>query len=505
MSRYLPDFAGLFCITLFVFSCATIGGMLIRDGDTFWHIQAGDVIIEQGALITQDTFSHTAFGQPWTSHEWLAEIIMAGLHEIAGLEGVACFFLFLVSLSFWVLFKTTEKTARPGITLFCLAIALALSASHMSARPHLFTWLFTMLTLAILFQGGKHLYWLPLMIIPWANLHGGFVLCLVLQVIFIVGQVLDDSFVAHQPFRESLQKQKMALVVFFLCLVTCCINPFGYELLLFPLQVTKGVFSKIISEWNPPDFQARWYFRYYLIGLVLLVSCARSRVNWTERLLLLFFLNAALTHVRHFSLMVMVFTPFIAREIDFLSDRWLKQKHLSIRDNELQTSSTSGPLVALVLLCVLLTAGAINIKALNFMTPKKLFNTEFSEIEGLVDYLNTSLPDGNLFNDYVLGGYLIYALKPAPKVFIDGRADMYGEDILSDYMSIKGSMTQRGQLLDQYEIDWIVFEKKSDLVSSLEDSGRWVREYSNKHYAVLKRSNDSGKQNILSSPHDDYN
>ena len=500
MFRYLPDFAGLFCITLFVFSCATIGGMLIRDGDTFWHIQAGAIIIEQGALITQDTFSHTAFGQPWTSHEWLAEIIMAGLHEIAGLEGVACFFLFLVSLSFWMLFKTTEKTAKPWITVFCLAIAVVLSASHMSARPHLFTWLFTMLTLAILTRGGKHLYWLPLIIIPWANLHGGFVLCLVLQGIFIAGQVLDDFFVTHQPLRESLQKQKNALLVFSLCLVTCCINPFGYELLLFPFQVTKGVFSKIITEWNPPDFQARWYFRYYLIGLVLLVSFARSRVNWTERLLLLFFLNAALTHVRHFSLMVMVFTPFIAREIDLFCDRWLKQTNLPVRDSEMQTSSKSGPLLVLGLLCLLLFAGAINTKALSFMTPKELFNTEFSEIEGLVDYLNTSVPEGNMFNDYVLGGYLIYALKLAPKVFIDGRADMYGETILSDYIAIKGSMTKREQLLDQYEIDWVVFEKNSERVKSLEDSGQWLTEYSNKHYAVLTRSNDSGTKDIINKP-----
>ena len=55
----------------------------------------------------------------------------------------------------------------------------------------------------------------------------------------------------------------------------------------------------MISEWKAPNLQDMWYFRFYLLALVLLISLRKSAVTWTERLLIVFFLNAALTHIRH--------------------------------------------------------------------------------------------------------------------------------------------------------------------------------------------------------------
>ena len=106
----------------------------------------------------------------------------------------------------------------------------------------------------------------------------------------------------------------------------------------------------------------------------------------------------------------------------------------------------------------------------------------------LVDYLDENLPTGNMFNEYSLGGYLLYALKQPPKVFIDGRADMYGEQILSDYNAVKFSSSERDQLLEQYGIDWVVFEKDSDLAAALKESESWKSIYTNEHYAVLTKT-----------------
>jgi hypothetical protein len=93
-----------------------------------------------------------------------------------------------------------------------------------------------------------------------------------------------------------------------------------------------------------------------------------------------------------------------------------------------------------------------------------------------------------MFNEYALGGYLLYALTPPPKVFIDGRADMYGEQILSDYSKIQSSSSERKVLLDKYAVNWIVFEKDSDLVRDLEDSGQWQATFTNEVYAVITRA-----------------
>ena len=72
-------------------------------------------MLEEQRLIDSDVFSHTAYGTPWTAHEWLSEIIMASIHKLAGLEGVLCFFLLIISLSFWLLFKITEKYSNQWV------------------------------------------------------------------------------------------------------------------------------------------------------------------------------------------------------------------------------------------------------------------------------------------------------------------------------------------------------------------------------------------------------
>jgi hypothetical protein len=488
MSRYLPDFAGVFCLAIFLISITTIGDGLLRDGDSFWHIKVGTVMLEQQRLIDSDIFSHTAFGTPWTAHEWLSEIIMAGVYKLAGLEGVLCFFLLITSLSFWLLFKITEKYANQWVSFGCVSLALAFSPSHMAARPHLFTWLFMVITLAILMNGGKRLYWLPVIMVVWTNLHGGFILGLVIQGMFLLGAVMEDRLANKLSFKIILQKQKPVSLVLLASILAVGINPFGYELLLFPFQVSSGVFSTLIGEWKAPDLQEFWYFRFYLIALVLLVSLGKSRVSWTERLCIVFFLNAALTHIRHISIMLMALTPFIARMIDSQFSKNIDNSGIDPDKKQLHLSASSGPIITVVIALSLLGSASIDQGSLSFLTPKQIIDVKAKDLTQLVEYLDEHLPAGKMFNEYALGGYLLFALKEPPKVFIDGRADMYGEQILSDYNAIRFSVPERDKLLEQYGIDWVVFDKDSGLVVALKESESWDTIYTNEHYAVLTKS-----------------
>jgi len=485
MSKYLPDFAGIFCLAIFLITISTISEGLFSDGDPFWHIKAGSVMLEQGHLIGSDFFSHTASGTPWTAHEWLSEIIMASINNIAGLEGLLCFFLLIVALSFWLLYKITEKGANQWVTFGCVVLALIFSPIHMAARPHMFTWLFMLITLAILISGGKSLYWLPAVTMVWANLHGGFILGIVLQIIFITGDAIENRL---GSLREILQKQKVPGLVLLLSVFAIGFNPFGFELLLFPFQVSKGVFSVMINEWKAPNLQELWYFRFYLVALVMLISFAKSTVTWTERLLIIFFLNAALTHIRHMSLMIMALTPFIARMINIHFDTWFQRRVKASEGDQIQMSSKTGPLATALIALTLIISASIDHRSLIFMTPKKIFGVEAEQLNQLVGYLDKNLPTGNMYNEYVLGGYLLYALTPPPKVFIDGRADMYGEQIFSDYHTIKSSNSKRGELLEQYDVNWVVFEKSSELIEDLKKTGQWQSTFTNDHYAVLTRT-----------------
>lgn len=490
MSRYLPDFAGVFCLVLFITSLATKRDSLFGDGDPFWHIKAGSVMLDKQSLIDRDIFSHTVYGTPWTAHEWLSEIIMASIHKIAGLEGVLCFFLLIASLSFWLLFKITEKNANQLVALGCVALALAFSHGHLVARPHMFTWLCMLITLSVLITGGKRLYWLPALMVVWANLHGGFIIGLVLQGIFIVGAGIENLKIIKTSYREFLGQVKVPAVVLLLSVIAIGLNPFGYELLAFPFQVSKGVFSVMINEWTSPNLQEMWSFRLYLVAFVLLISFTGRAISWTERLLIVFFLNAALTHIRHISLMLIVVTPVTARMINTHLESWRLKRTAPVKGKQLQLSTKTGPLATFFVALVLIISNATDDHSTMFLTPKKMISVETEQLNQLVDYLDKSLPLGNMYNEYSLGGYLLYALSPSPKVFIDGRADMYGEQIMSDYNSIAASSSGRDKKLNQYGIDWVVFERNSQLVKDLIRSGRWESTFSNAHYVVLVKQNE---------------
>ena len=485
MSKYFPDIAGLFLLITYLVFLLLISDVFVADGDTFWHIKAGNVMLENHALLTHDIFSHTAINTPWTAHEWLSEIIMAGVHRLAGLEGVIVLFILLVSMTFWLLFRICEQIAGEKIALLCVSLALLFSGSHLTARPHLFTWLFLVLSLALLVSRSKWIYWLPLIMLCWANMHGGFVLGLLLQGIFIIGFFLCKRLEEHCATGTILHQLKHPVIVLILSLVAVGINPFGYKLLLFPFHVTSNVFSANISEWLAPDFQQFWYFRYFLVLLILLLSFRSIGISWKDRLLLLFFLNAALTHSRNISLLLIVMAPGFAK---LLQERLaIFQKRTISAHEPMQLSSKTGPAGVLALSFLLLLAGTIQPGALTFLRPEKVFNVKTSELHQLAAYLKEHRPQGNLFNNYSLGGYLLYELEHAPRVFIDGRADMYGEKIFKDYKQIVFNASQREALLEKYRINWIVFDKNSNLVYSLIQTKRWTLEYDREPYAVLTR------------------
>ena len=112
-----------------------------------------------------------------------------------------------------------------------------------------------------------------------------------------------------------------------------------------------------------------------------------------------------------------------------------------------------------------------------FITPKKYL--------AVMEFLKSGYPDGNLLNDYEWGDYLLFGLDPPPKVFIDGRADMYGEEIFSNYQKMAGLERETDSLLDKYKIEWVLFPKDHILIRYLRDCKAWQPLYEDEFAEIL--------------------
>ena len=181
---------------------------LLCDADTGWHIRNGEFILATRSVPQTDSFSYTKAGQPWYAWEWLYDVVIGAIHHVAGLNGVVLFTALVIAGTFALLFRfVLRRSGSFAAALSLTLLAAAAAQIHMLARPHVLSWLFTLLWVEALyrFEEGKRsaLLWLPPLMLLWVNVHGGFILGLVLLVLFGCAQLWNYL---AAPSAENRQK-----------------------------------------------------------------------------------------------------------------------------------------------------------------------------------------------------------------------------------------------------------------------------------------------------------
>jgi hypothetical protein len=283
------------------------------------------------------------------------------------------------------------------------------------------------------------------------------------------------------------REHRDAILLFGACTLAVAINPFGFRLYLFPFDVASPIFVQEIGEWRSPNFQKLWYARAWFIALLGVALLFGRNLAWRWKLLLLFIAWQALGHVRHLSMAALLLAPCFACYFgELFSKRRLRRTKPANRD-ELILSPWTGPLATLSLLFLF-----IAFSATSHSGPLDRFEEKFrlpeSYSQEALEFLSQGFPSGNLLNDYEWGDYLLYGLEAPPKVFIDGRADMYGEQIFSDYLKMARLEKETDSLIEKYQINWVIFPKDHLLVRHLRGCNDWDLLYEDNVVTVLNRS-----------------
>src|SRR5215510_10203058 len=190
----IPSIGTVLFLTIFL-PLALLGRVLLNDTDTGYHIRAGEVILDTFSVPRYDIFSFHSPPLPWTAHEWLSEVIMALVHRAFGLTGIVVFFAFVIALTYYLLFKILRTTnGNIIITIAIVGLVIASSTLHWLARPHVFSWIFILVYQYLLdafqYRNRNYLYVLPLLMLLWVNLHGGFMVGFMLIGIYLAGNLV---------------------------------------------------------------------------------------------------------------------------------------------------------------------------------------------------------------------------------------------------------------------------------------------------------------------------
>ncbi len=491
----LPSFADLFFLVLLgILAFSPMSAGLLGDADTGWHIRSGELVLATHTVPRTDPFSYTRHGDPWYAWEWMYDVVVAAIHHVSGLNGVVLFTAAVISITFALLFRfILRRSGSMAVAAFLTLLAAAAAQVHMLARPHVLSWLLTLLWVESLcrFEDGERsaLLWLPPLMLLWVNLHAGFILGLGLLWIFGLG-IIWRSLAA--PCDGDRKKIAQLVIVFSVCLLTTLLTPYGYRLHIHVYQYLSNNFlMNNIDEFQSPNFHVLVY-EYFALFLVLAIAGAmlgRDRLTPTRLLLVLFSLHAGLYAARNIPISAIIMSlalgPPLALAISQKSDsssglRWLRSilnagRGVSDSMTRLESQFHGHALAAVVMaasLALVLHGGRVfSRQILSAHFEEKTFPVkaaQFVSQRGIRDHL---------FSSDTWGAYLIYRLYPGTEVYFDDRHDFYGEAFVKEYGKAISGTRQWREPLDRYRVKWVLMPVDSPLSSLLRESHDWRADY----------------------------
>lgn len=464
-------------IALFFILMLIVGILYFNVGsDYFWHIKVGEYIINLKEIPKTCIYSWYAIENNlmFTLHEWLYEIIIYVFYKIFNNFAPIVYLTTFLTILITFLYKTTiKKLLNKNLILFIPFIAL--SAVNLTLyslpRPHIIGWILVALTIYLsydLYQNdSKKIYWLPLITAIWVNVHGGSsCLSYMIPGLFMVLGLF--KFNKYFIINEKLSKEKLIryFIVIVLNIIALCFNPYGYKMILYPyINILDDTMTTIINEWHPLSIKtSTGIMAYILIFYNLYIYYqGKQKLKLIDFSLFLVFVYLAMSSYR--------FVPLLIITSFYTTLNYLNYSNKGIKGNSL--------IVTLITGIILITVTQIN------NVNDKLYTKDLDD--KLITTIKELQPK-RLYNDYNIGGYLIYQ---EIDVFIDGRADAYSKDNLNDAYSLMiGNGPDTQELLDKYNFDLLITENDRYLEKFLKESSNYEFIIKDDNYSIYKKINN---------------
>src|SRR5271170_1569605 len=467
---------GLAAIALALFALAAFSPAVLGDGDTFSHLATGEWIIAHGAAPRADPFSHSMSGAPWVAHEWLSEVLLTLAFRLGGWSGVVLLTGAAAASAALIVGLSAARELRGAPLVATVGLGLGLITANLLARPHMLA-----LPIAAAWSAGllaarardraPPLALAPLMTV-WANLHGGFIFGLVL-----IGPFALEA-LAEAPAGARLATARAWTLFGLVSLAAALINPYGVEALILPFRLMGIENLSRISEWRPQDFSHPGTMELALLALIGLALTRPFAMAPIRAALLIALIAMALQHSRHQALLGILGPMLLAGPIAAaVGAGWIVDERRRVALTALTTT----------------VAAALAIGGARLMAPIARVDGSSAPISALAA-VPPELRAKPVLNEYGFGGYLIFAhVRP----FIDGRAELYGDEMLSLYDKIQaGDAATVESTLERYGIAWTIFSPDARIVAILDRTPGWRRLHSDATAVVQAREDATRDQGL---------
>ncbi len=462
----------------------------INSADSFYHLKAGQLIWQTGQIPHRDVFSYTAAGAQWIPHEWLAELVFFAVQSTFGFWGLEAFIAALATIAFYFLFLLARrKGADFFLSLLILFAIGAASFQFWVPRPQSFVFLFCAILIYLLERyrtdpKKKYLLWSAFIIWVWANMNASVALGLLIIALFLGG------IAAHEKKWSSTVRNLAGTLLGAIGL--SFINPSTYKIFTYGITILPAIHIFKVYEWQP--ILAYWLgtdTKFFVGEIVAAAAFLIWQLGVKKK-------NRDLTWlalVVGISIMPFVASRYLAYWAIFVAAplAWTLSDALK---NILAKFSPK------IFFAVLIGAGGgLLIFRLNTL-PSTYVDPSILPVHA-ADFLADNDAQGNIFNAYSQGGYLLWRLWPEVKISMDGRSEVYLGQPTDEYYAILKDNADANVLINQkYNIQYFVFPYDPTFLASVQpllidlDKSGWQMVWWDDGAIVLARD-DAQNQGLI--------
>lgn len=436
-------FAG--CLFLFYWMDASI----FSDPDSPWHLAAGNLILDSGKIPPTNLWSFAAAEYPWYNLAWLWDLMISAIGARFGTAHIFTFCILLKSITICTLYASIRSRKRVSfdpLLISCTLVALCL-LHYAGCRPQLMTYLMVVIFHHILHHHRhnlKTLLWLPVLMIPWVNMHGG----------YVAGFILVGTYGLVALLEKDWALVKILFGIGCAMALAALANPWGIGIYTGVLDIlVEGKEStETISEWQPLTFSVYVFMDAYLVFFLMSGTFTDKKLPLADKILAGFWLVSGLYSLRHIAIFTLLSAPLFAQRLEVI----LKHKVSHNPIMRLHTVKRFGLLIAALALAI------SPLRDLRQPDNTRLMEAALTPSKE-IEYIQQHNPHANVLNAYSYGGQLIYFGKGELKVLHDGRAGTaYSPEALK-YMFDPKIPANIDEVIQKYDLHVALLQKSSNL------------------------------------------
>jgi len=478
-----------------------------------WVVENHFNLLEKNSPVHENFYSYTEPDFQVPNHHWGSGVLFYFIYKLSGFSGLSLFYILLSLATFSIFFYIAKRESNFTVVALLSSLLLPLIAERREIRPEIFSYFLAGAFLWALWKSQKkelassRLFVLPVLMVFWVNLHVYFFLGFFLIGVFWLIETIPLFFAKLEDaeFLEKAARFKNLSWVLFLSILASLLSPFGLKGLLYPLEIFKNYGYTIVEN------KSVWFVGNYgivnsnfllikvvlvltILSFVLLYVVDRKKISQRYLIFAVFFGAMGWLAIRNFTLLGFFALPILAFNLQniFTPDR---QVNSPVKENGL----------ALVYIAVAIFAAFANYQFASIHSSDRGIGL-LPGTQSAAEFLKNENIAGPIFNNYDIGGYLIFNLPGSEKVFVDNRPEAYPDSFFSEiYKPMQENPAIFEKIDQEYNFNTIVFSARDitpwgmNFLKMIKDDPDWAQVYSDDYAVIYLKKNEANQENYKST------